>query len=667
MANRRTKHIAFDIFLWLCLASAFLVASYVILHEYQLSLNTDGAVGDILAKLAINEGHLIPKNWTYSNGDLWILGPRLFFVIAYPIWGLGYSLHAVGTWLAYLYLLLMVYGACRTVAPSRPRAAIISTALAAGCLSTLNFEFVVGQGTYSLYAAFALALFVMVSRPIAADAPWRSRALTWLLVGFAAGLVCISNATRGNITIIAPLVSGWIAAIIFFPRPRWRQRIADFSNPVVFSVIAGAVAGTLLYRYSLLPSVINSSGASSFELVSISDAMRRIAALPSAWFVYFRIGGAWESLSFALRIAQCFAWLISIVLLLAPISVVITPRRHTRTLVTLSWITLACYTVTFAALIASRNLFDGPASLRYGTFAIYASICITAVLIEGMAEWRPRVSAILAALLCVASIWTISAWREEWTPGGITYRQRMALIASLEEHGVDTALATYWNSEVLTVLSDGKITVLPVDVSDAAGIQRHVQLSPRIALGGPEQGKQAIAFTADDASDAVWKTLADEFGLPAQRYRSGPFDVAIYDRNVVKLLYGKRSSIVVPIPADQLMIRLSATELSPCHSLQPCQIMVEATNAGQHVLASAGSKPLRLGIQGIDPHGNVIERDAGRANFSLPLYPGSTERVEVRLLPSADPRIVGYRLCLIQELVAWHCDRTEGSGGPALH
>lgn len=667
MANRRTKHIAFDTFLWLFLVSAFLVASYVILYEYQFSLNTDGAVGDILAKLAVNEGHLIPKNWNYSNGDLWILGPRLFWIIGYPIWGLGWRLHAAGTWLAYLYLLLLVYGACRVVAPSRPRAAVISTALAAGCLSTLNFEFVVGQGTYSLYTAFALALFVMVSRPPVADAPWQYRTSTWLLVGFAAVLVCTSNATRGNIMIIAPLVSGWIAAIICYPRRQWKQRIADLYNPVVASVITGAVAGTLIYKYSFLPSVSNSNGASAFELAPMSEMMQRVAALPSAWLVYFRIGGAWESLSFVQRIAQCSAWMISIVLLLAPILVVITPRRHTRTLVTLSWITLACYAVTFAALIASHKLFDGPASLRYGSFAIYASICITAVLIEGVAVWRPRVSAVLVTLLCVASIWTISVWREEWTPGGVTYSQRMALIASLEERGADTALATYWNSEVLTVLSDGKITVLPVDVSDAAGIQRHVQLSPTVYLGGPEQGKQAVALTADEASGAVWKTLADELGAPAQRYRSGPFDVGIYDQNIVKLFYGKQASVDAPIPANQLMVRLSATELPICHSSQPCQISIDATNVGQRVLASAGSEPLRLGIQGVDIHGSVIKHDAGRANFSLPLYPGKTTRVKVSLLPSTDPQIVGYRLCLMQEMVAWHCDRTEGSDGSSLH
>ena len=654
-----TKRKRFEIFLWLCLIVVFTTASYVIFHEYRFSLNSDGAAADILAKLAVNEGSLVPKNWTYANGDLWILGPRLFLVILFPWVGLGYLLHASSIWLGYLYLLVMIYGACRVIAPFRRRAAIIATALAAGGLSTLNFEFVIGQGAYSLYAAMALALFGLASRTPEAETPWRSHVITLPLAASAAVLVCIGNATRGSITVIMPLIVGWIVAALLHSSKPWRQRLNNLVNPVILSIIAGAIIGILIYQLWLLPGVINSAGAASFKLTPASEMVHRLLLLPSAWFTYFRIGGAWASLPFVSRIIQSFVWLVAAGLLVAPIAIVFSMRQHSQSLVIMSWVALACYGVTFVALVASQNLFDGPASMRYATFAIYAAVCVLAIQADKMVDRRPKIAISLITVLCLISIATISIWRAEWTAGGITYAQREALIHSLEEHKVDAVLATYWNAEVLTVLSNGHINALPVYENKTTGLQRYAQNSPRIVLPPAPQSRQAIALTESEDSPAIWNLLNMELGNPTESYRSGPFSVGVYDRDIVKQFYGKESAVDAAVPSNQLMVRLSHAYFPACQSKPSCTFSVEATNVGQHTLVTGGTKPLRLGIHGIDAKGQVIEWDTGRADFPLPLYPGDSERIEFKLPAVRDPKILSYRLCLLQELVAWHCNRTE--------
>ena len=663
MSRPSAEHKLLYVFLWLCLLATFVWASYVIFHEYRFSLNTDGAAADVLARLAIAEGRLVPQNWTYANGDLWILGPRLFLVVMLPWLGFGYLLHASATWLGYLYLLVMVYGTCRVLAPTRPRGAIIATVFAAGCFSTLNFEFSIGQGAYSLYAALALGMFGLVARQgdnVRLDRP---SVATLLLVGTAAALVCTSNAVRGGVTIFAPLVAGWLAAVLVFSDRPWRERVLNLANATVASVITGAIVGTLLYKFWLLPSVVNSAGAAGIGLAPLGEMARRISLLPSAWFTYFRVAGtAWVWLSPLERVVQCLVWLISICFLVSPILVVTMPRRHSQPLVVFSWISLACYGATCAALVMGRNLFDGPASMRYATFAIYASACVLAIQLEDTLKKRSQIAAAFVILLCLTSVATIATWRDEWTTGGITYNQRMALIGSLEQRKISATLATYWNSEVLSVLSDGKLEALPVDVDGTYGLRRHAQNSPRVDTWAPTGTRQAIALTESEASSAVWSEIEGALGEPAQRYHSGPFEVWVYDKDIAKLFYGNEATVDAAVPPGQLMVGLSRSTLPDCKSEAPCTIAIVATNIGQHALTSGGTYPLRLGIQAINAQGNVVTHDAGRVDFPVPLHHGASERLEVHIPPSSNPEVAGYRLCLLQELVAWHCDRTEIGG-----
>lgn len=647
-------------FYWSCLVVAVALASYVIFHAYRFSLSSDGAVEDLLARLAIQEGRLVPHNWIYANGDLWILGPRLFLIIAYPLLGLGYLLHAVATWITYIYLLLAVYGACRIIAPERPRAAIIATTLAAGSLSTLNFEFVIGQGAYSLYAALALALFALVSRPPLRSGSGRASVVTLLLATAAAALVCVSNATRGNITVIVPLVSGSLAALLLFRLQRRRGQTRG-SGAIVLAIVLGAIAGTLLYRVWLLPSVINSSGAASFMLASPADMWKHILQLPSAWFTYFQIIGGWVWLSPLQRVLQGFVWLLSLALLLAPISVLLTAKRHSPALVTLSWLALACYGVTVGALVASDDLFAGYWSMRYATFGIYASVCVLAIRVDVFATQRRRGALPLAVLVCLIPVCTIGVWREEWTFGGITYAQRTSLIASLEQHGVDTLLATYWNAEVLDVLSDGRISALPMAADASTGLRWYGQNSQRF-VANATRGKQAVALTNTEAAPGVWARIHEQLGLPLQRYHSGPFQVAVYDQPLAQAFYSKDNAADGPVVAGQLQIELSATELAACRSARPCHHWVEVTNDGSRTLATAGAKPLRLGIHGVDAQGKIVEWDAGRVDFPYPIRAGQTARLAVELPPALDPRVADYQLCLLQEGVAWHCNRTHLRG-----
>lgn len=642
---------------WLCLGAAFLFVSLTLFGKYRFSFHSDGAIKTVLARLAFDEGRLIPHNWIYANGDLLFVGPQAFSIISFPWLGLSYFSNAFSDWIAYLYLLLMVYGSCRVIVPERRRAAIVATVLAAGCLSALNFEFIVGQGAYSMYTGLALGLFCLASRQNAPLLP-KGKVSLMILAAAAAGLVCASNSTRGGVTVIAPLVVGWFVSLLISPAPTLRDRIRSLGNPVIFSVIFGAVAGAMLYLYWLLPSTFNYNAAARVGVASRSDMWLHLISLPSAWFNYFLVGEAWSSLSPMLRLLQGLAWVIAGALLLAPLWVVCTPRRHGIALVTLSWIVLASFGISFGALVVAESLFHGMVDIRYATFAIYGSVCIIAILADRLGDQHPTGATVLLLAISFVAVATIAAWRPVWSPDRQSFGERMALISSLRDHGVGTILATYWHSHVLTVLSSGDVDAYPVGIDNILHpFAHHV---PREIFYGTAGKKQAVVLSDNEVTSSTWTTVEGQLGEPVDKFRSGPFEAWVYDRDITKLVLGIGVEADVAIPAEQLMVRLSQTDFPGCRSADSCKYWVEATNTGTRVLATAGGMPLRFGIQGIDNKGRVVAQDLGRVDFPSPIDPESSERINVSLPPLSDPAVAGYRICLMQEFVAWHCDRTSG-------
>lgn len=651
------------ILLWSCLAAAFAVATFVIFHEYKASFNSDAAQNAITARLALQDGSLLPRNWIYANGDLWIVGPRIFAIILYPILGMSYSLIATSDWLSYIYLLLMIYGACRVIAPHDQYAAIIGTIIAAGCLSSANFEVVVGEALYSIYPALALAVFVMVSKLCTDEERTRSSPWTLAMIAIAAGLICITNATRALVTVIAPLLAGWGAAVLTLRGKLPRNKAKSVLHRSIIASCAGALVGIIIYKFALMPGIINSTGAASIAIASKAEIVQHLATLPRAWFTFFLVGDAWQSLSVPLRILQVAVWIFSIVLVVVPVLIVTRARRHPFQVVMLSWITLAGYAIVTAALIVSKSLFASYTSWHYATPATYMAVCIVAVQAGSFVRKYRLPSYIPIACLCIVPVLTISAWQGLPAWKSPSLREHMQLIAELEKQHVGTILATYWNANSITVLSHGAVESYSAKVDPDSTLKRFGQNEPTTITYGSAGTSQAVVLTAEEASPTTWTGIEGELGKPARRLRSGPFEMWIYDRDIVSRVYGIGAAINTSISSDRVGIYLSREYFPPCRAIAPCETYVWATNSGTHRIASAGSKPFDIGIEGVNAAGDVVVQDVGRAYFSTSLAPGNTARVSVALPPTENSNVTRYRLCLLQEYVAWRCDRTNTGKG----
>ena len=653
-----------NIFYWLCLGSAFALVSLALFNEYRFSFNSDGAIKTVLARLALSEGRLIPHNWIYVNGDIFLASPQLFSIIIFPWLGLSYLSNAVADWLAYLYFLLLIYGTCRIIGPDCKRAAIVSTAIAASGLSAANFEFLIGGGAYSIYTGLALGLFALASRPLL-DIRTREAILSILLTAAAAGLLCASNPTRGWVTVVIPLAVGWLTALFTSSETSLGDRIKHMRNPVVYGIIGGATVGTFLYSHWLLPSVFNYNAAAQVGFATKSEMLHHLKMLPGAWFDYFLVSSAWTFLSPGLRLLQCLVWAIATASLIAPLWVIFTAKVQAKSLVTFAWIVLAGFGVSFSALIVSSQLFQSIQEIRYALFPIFGSICIAVTLVDRGLVRHLGGRTFVLVLTCLVAVSISTVWRSAWHPGRTdfcrSYDERMALIDALKSDHVGTVLSTYWCSHVLTVLSSGAVEAYPVGINDA--VRPFAHNMPKALFYGPGGSKQAVVLADDEASQKAWSLVNDQLGSPQEKIRSGPFEAWIYDIDVTKSVLGIGVEANDAIAADDVSVQLSRVDFPRCRSSDPCKYILIAKNSGRHVLATAGSKPLRLGIRGIDQKGMVIDQDQdiGRIDFPMPINPNTSEGIRVQLPVLSDPHASGYRVCLMQEGVAWHCDRTTQS------
>lgn len=638
---------------------------FVLFQQYRYVFHSDDAIKTVLGRLAYVDGSLVPKNWIFANGDILLLSPYLFSVLIYPLFGISYVSNATATCLAYLSLVFTVYFACRKIAANKPRAALIATIISAAGVSAANFEFVVAQGAYSMYTAVAVCIYAIVTPSQLSGNEFNGVKKIAVLsaLGFTvAAWACISNPTRGVITITLPVVLGWAAFLIFSGTAEVRKKLIAEQYKLIASIIAGSAVGFLLFKYAIYPRILNFDAAAKFSFAPFPDILNHLRDMPAYWFEYFQIWGTWSSLSMALRILQLAIWLVASALILLPIYTIITFKKRSPSLTCLAWILLVSYVITFSAMVVSPTLFSSPLDIRYATFPVYGSICMLGIYVDEFASRHSTYGKAVLACVMVVGISSAQLWHDEYRPdavssGGASYTQRMSLIKLLEANGVGTILTSYWNSHVLTVLSNDAVDAYPVGIgSQLTPFAHHM---PRRIFYGSAGTKQAVVLNGADSNTNAWSTVEYQLGKPYEKISVGPFTAWIYGRDIAEAVLQTGSEIDSPIPPSQLEVGLSEASLASCHSDGGCRYQVDAANIGHHVLSSVGFRPMRLGITGVDKSGSVIIQDVGRADFPAALKPGDSALVEFTVPATRDPRVSAYRLCLLQEGVNWLCDHTQ--------
>jgi len=641
----------------LCLAVAVVWVTYALFGDYRYTFHSDGALKTILARQAWIEGRIIPREWVYANGDLFFVGPQIFAELLYPFTGMGYFNNALADWLSYAFLVAASLWTGRAVL-GHWRGGLLTGVLVASGLCAASFEFTIAQGAYSMWAALALLLGAGIAH--ASTTSWRGsvRGWLWLTGSMLLGLLgALCNPARGVISIVVPALVGWGAYCLFHTEGSLSRRLRRAWHPVVLAVIVGTIIGLLANRFVLMPGVNNFNAAARIGISSPADMLKHVHMLPYAWFDYIRVGASWPSLTPWRRFLQLCLWGLAIAMAVSPIAIVLRAVRYRPAVVAFAWITLATFGIAVAALVVAPSLFLGTGELRYLTFGMLnALVTVVAVVLPTAApgSGRSRVAALVAIFAALlASQWSVESHPDSGQLGG-TYTRRMELIHLLESEHVGTFISSYWYSHVVTVLSNGAVEGYPVMMDPVVGPFAHHM--PRYIHPGTAGSRQAVVLDKSEVTPEHMTRILDTFGQPVSRQSTPFFDVLIYNTDIASLAM-RPSGIDTPVDPARLAVAVSPSTVPSCAG---CTVSVSVTNLGAETLTSAGLRPLVLGIYAVDASGERLHGE-GRGYFRTRVSQGRTGNIDVQVPPTSPEGTVAYRVCLVQEMVAWRCERTQAA------
>ncbi len=608
----------------------------------QTLLHSDGALKSVIAALAIDQGRLVPHGWTYANGDLLLNTPYLILLPIQWIGGLGLTTNLLAT--AVSYLLLVASAAWLAIRMERSSgkpslSAPIATAIVASSIGAGMLEFTVTQGAYSFFIANVLLLVGLAFFPGA-------RALYPLVVALAF-CATVSNPVRGIVQVVAPLA----LALMFhgaWQQRRWTAMVDPWR--MVGALLSGATLGILVYQLMLLPGVANYDAAARVTTPSIASISSTLASLAEGGFRFMALSD-WAALSPLGRVAQYLGWLVFLGGLLAPGYALL--ARSTREEVrALAWVAYGTLAAGLLPLVLTQGLYQGFQEWRYASIGLTLGWVVLAFLSQGINFRAGRQAS--TAILFLAAIATSAHWPFLAVPGnvdaqGISNEARASLVFELKSRGIGVVGTSYWNSHVLTVLSNGGVTGLPIAYNQrVAPFPHHM---PHVVRQGDFGPRHALALTL-----AEWRSTGEEgadwqFGPPAEAFTSGPFLVKVYGRPVLNDALD--STIRFDGPADPAGVSIAFEPGETLACLPSCILTLRVTNTGMAALSSNGHYPFRIGLIGMDEQGRVVDHSGVRLEFPDTLMPGETQVIR-RRIQGLNPEY-RYKPCLLQENVSWLC------------
>ncbi|MET0230563.1 MAG: hypothetical protein ABW186_06500 [Rhodanobacteraceae bacterium] len=248
------------------LAAALVVAALALYlaNGFRDRLSSDAAVSLLLARHMLETHTLVPGDWYYGNGDLWILGPQIVALPFVALWGATPFALACGNALGLVVIFACAFVLARAAGGRWP-VAVIAGCVTIALYSHFQREFVVEQLSYGWMSAKLMLL--VAAAVFRLRNPERAR-LDAVAMSYVV-LLCVwtaENPVRPLLYFVLPF-----GAVLLLHRARGSRALA-------VSTVIGLAAGWLLRRL-LLARVEMVPGLESFHFVSPGAWMHHLGLL----------------------------------------------------------------------------------------------------------------------------------------------------------------------------------------------------------------------------------------------------------------------------------------------------------------------------------------------------------------------------------------------------
>ncbi|HUP22829.1 MAG TPA: hypothetical protein VNB06_07800 [Thermoanaerobaculia bacterium] len=479
--------------------------------------NSDAAIKSVLAEEILRTGQLFPRDFTYANGDIWIIHGHLLLLVLIPLFGNSLLSNALSSLLFSAALLYTVALFLRRTGHGVSERRLTLLWVATG-LSNVWAAMMYGQAAYGyvvLVTVWSLWATIDCLLP-------KSISYLRLLALIASAFLIGCYGTRGLLSIALPIAAaitfGTLYGSIRPPAPGrtavallalsggliWRQamvsrlRFADFQGSFVDRARLDLTLpiDSLVQLFGLFPDAPVPLSEPSLAIFPLRLLM--LAVLVGATAVATI---RYSSVPPERQLLLGFFWTLTLVSLYLLASVP-NLQGQGRYLVVPTFI---------AILLGSHALHDLHRS-RAG-LAFLSAFCVALLTLSYFAFALPALPrASRTATLHLAGM------RDD----GLE-----ELISALRALSVETAYATYWHSTVATVRASGHVQIYPIKIEN--GVPRpfhHLSLGHWYLPYG--KGPVALVVTPTERTQLNTQLLAEICGNPDEEISIGGYTVWVF-------------------------------------------------------------------------------------------------------------------------------------------
>jgi hypothetical protein len=553
---------------------------YYIGVDYQVTLNADSAVKNLLAQEIVETGSYFPPDWNYVNGDLWVFYTHTLIVPLLGFFPNSFALHAVAGLISAILIFHATWLLGAVLGMTR-RARLASLVLLSGGISAFMAENLFGQVSYG--TMYYLACYSLYFSWRLLDAGHGARWLWGGAVALVLVLVFWANPQRALVLYGAPLMAGAIA--LWLPELKAARAGAArlrWPLPALLGVVAAsAVAGVLLHYHVMhdqraAPQWLSFGGMLTNAAGTVQGLLSLLGALPAEKQPVAGLSGLYA----ALRLLSGLAVL---VLCVAVLRKAIDPRHRARLLVgTFALVSLGAN--LFLILTTNvANMADPESSVRYLVPPVlFLLVLLVGAVVDGHALRAPARLAGTAALLVLACS-ALSALHQPYSPGYFTpsgaarQNTHWRLAEYLGAQGLHYGYASYWNAAPITVFSAQNVRVRQIELSQGKPLPMRQLSSDRWYWPSAWQGQTFLLLSTEEAKGVDWPALTRVLGQPVRQLDFEYWKIAVFADNIAGKLPGWGFDLGAPM---QLPIGANSMHMIGRLAGTPAALVAEPGEAG---------------------------------------------------------------------------------------
>ena len=420
-----------------------------IVFTYKWYFHSDAATKMLLASEMIKNGTIIPPDWYYVNGDIWIFFIHLPLVILERIFGYGWASYVSNSIIfVSIYLAAFIYFIKQFKVEFLSK--ILLFVMAFSAYSTVNATMVFGELTgisEPIFIFTLLGIFLSLEKS-------HDKKYYWLM-GILIFVYTVAGPSRSLINNAAPAL---LVTFLLYIDTRSKKYLLLLGTVLLSFSIASAV-----YYLLLMPNVLMEFSRNNLSFASYNEVFMNIDIFTKGLFSYFSLEGPRslkvESFNGGLYFIN-FLFLIFAITAIVKMTKLQTKEINLVTIVSFLFL---YYFITIGYLYIFTNpLAKDSTTFRYFRSLFYLAMIFMVLYIDKFN--KPFKNILIVFLLLYLTTINYKVYTSNASPRDIWHAksQSQYIADYLVDHNLTHGYASYWNAGVTMTMTENKTVVAPI-------------------------------------------------------------------------------------------------------------------------------------------------------------------------------------------------------------